>query len=88
LGGNSERTTPFGKVVMRMNSSGHRWMTKGGTGDVLAGLCAGMMARGMMAIDASCLASYVNGKAGEVLYERRGYSSTASDLLGAISIVV
>ena len=55
---------------------------------ILAGLCAGMMARGMMAFDAACLASYVNGKAGEILFERRGYSSTASDLLDAISIVV
>ena len=88
LGENIERITPFGKVVMRLNSSGHKWMTKGGTGDVLAGLCAGMMARGMMAFDAACLASYVNGKAGEVVFERRGYSSTASDLLDAISIVV
>jgi NAD(P)H-hydrate epimerase len=88
LGEHIERTTPFGKVVMRINDSGHPWMTKGGTGDVLAGLSAGLMARGMMPFDAACLAAFINGKAGQVVFERKGYSSTATDLLDAISITI
>jgi len=88
LGKHIQKDMPGGSVLIRTNRSGHPAMSKGGTGDVLAGLCAGMMARGMKTFDAACLAAYINGKAGEVAFERRGYSLCASDLLDVISIVV
>ncbi|MDG6224110.1 MAG: NAD(P)H-hydrate dehydratase [Candidatus Thermoplasmatota archaeon] len=81
--------TPFNDepLLVRRNTSGHPAMSKGGTGDVLAGLCAGLMARGMSTFDSACLGAYLNGKAGEAAFERRGYSMCATDMLDEISII-
>ena len=75
-----------GTVKMRLNSAGVPSMSTGGTGDVLAGLCAGLASRGMELFDSGCLASYINGKAGEEAFASRGYSMLASDLLDHIII--
>jgi NAD(P)H-hydrate epimerase len=56
-------------------------MSVGGTGDVLSGICGGLMSRGMKSFDAACVASYINGKAGESVFSEIGHSLSASSLL-------
>jgi NAD(P)H-hydrate epimerase len=70
--------SPEGKV--KYNSTGNPGMTVGGTGDVLAGLVGGFLAQGLSSFDAACCAAFVNGCAGDGLYEEKGYAFSASDL--------
>jgi len=66
------------------NRTGNDGMTVGGTGDVLAGLCAGLVAQGRPLYAAACEAARVNGLAGDFLLAETGYGFLASDLLGII----
>lgn len=58
---------------------GNEGMTKGGTGDVLAGLIAALYCKNDAFLAASA-ASYINKKAGEDLYKTAGPFYNASDL--------
>lgn len=66
---------------------GNAGMTKGGTGDVLAGLVAALYAKNDAFLSA-CAASYINKKAGESLFEKMGYYFNASDLADEIPKVM
>lgn len=68
-------------------SGGNSGMTKGGTGDVLAGLVAALYAKND-AFLASCAASYINKKAGESLFQKVGIYFNASDLADEIPKVM
>lgn len=58
---------------------GNAGMTKGGTGDVLAGLVAALNCKNDPLLAAKA-GSYINKKAGESLFEKVGYNFNASDL--------
>ncbi len=58
---------------------GNQGMTKGGTGDVLAGLAAALACKNDLFL-AACGASLINKKAGEALAARVGFYYNASDL--------
>ena len=58
---------------------GNQGMTKGGTGDVLAGLVGSFYCKNDAFLSASC-ASFINKKAGEELYKTMGLYYNASDL--------
>ena len=62
------------------NETGSSTMTVGGTGDLLAGLIASMIAQGLDPADASRLAVYINGKAGELANDEYGNGATAKDI--------
>lgn len=62
---------------------GNAGMTKGGTGDVLAGLVASLYAKNNAFLSA-CSASYINKKAGESLGEKVGLYFNATDLVNEI----
>lgn len=62
---------------------GNAGMTKGGTGDVLAGLVAAFYAKNDAFLSAVC-ASFINKKAGESLAEKAGLYFNASDLVNEI----
>ncbi len=66
---------------------GSAGMTKGGTGDVLAGLVAGLYAKSP-AMAACVVASQVNKKAGENLEKKVGVFFAANDLLVAVQKVL
>lgn len=68
-------------------AGGNAGMTKGGTGDVLAGLVAALSCRNELFLSAVC-ASYVNKKAGERLFKRVGYYFNATDLSDEIPKVM
>lgn len=62
-----------------LNKAGNAGMTKGGTGDVLAGLLCALYAKNG-ALEAARAAAYINGMAGDLLFKERGYAYCASDL--------
>jgi len=72
-----------GKEVA-LNETGSALMTKGGTGDTLAGICGALMARGIEPFMAGEAGAYINGKAGELAAKKFGESLTATDLIEAI----
>lgn len=80
---------PLAQDEIRCNriSGGNAGMTKGGTGDVLAGLVAALYCKNEAFISA-CAASYVNKKAGDSLYKKAGYYFNSSDLVDEIPKVM
>ncbi|MBN2518819.1 MAG: NAD(P)H-hydrate dehydratase [Candidatus Altiarchaeota archaeon] len=76
------------KGSVKLNETGNPFMAKGGTGDVLAGLCAGFIAQGVEPLKATYMAAFVNGLAGNVAYSEKSISMLASDVLGQISSVM
>lgn len=68
-------------------SGGNAGMTKGGTGDVLAGLIAALACNNDLSL-AALAGSYFNKKAGESLFKRVGYYFNASDLADEIPKVM
>ncbi|MBS3118568.1 NAD(P)H-hydrate dehydratase [Candidatus Woesearchaeota archaeon] len=65
-----------------LNKSGNPGMAKAGTGDVLAGLCAGFYAQTKDAFKSAMASSFVNGKLADLLLKRKGgYSFISSDIL-------
>lgn len=66
---------------------GNAGMTKGGTGDVLAGLVASLACNNDVFL-AAAAGSYFNKKAGEALFERVGYYFNATDLVQEIPVVM
>ena len=70
------------------NNTGTSFMTKGGTGDILAGILGAILARGVDYMQAAHAAAYINGKAGEMASEKFGESLAASDLFKFLPKVI
>lgn len=65
-----------------VNSTGNPGMATGGTGDVLTGLIAALLAQGLGAFAAAQLGVYLHGRAGDLARDHLGeVSLIASDLL-------
>lgn len=65
-----------------VNPTGNPGMATGGTGDVLTGLIAGLLAQGLDALDATLVAVYLHGLAGDLAASRMGEAPlAASDLI-------
>jgi NAD(P)H-hydrate epimerase len=71
----------FNNEKIHKNKSGHDSMTVAGTGDILAGLCAGYLAQSKDLFETAKKAAYVNGKTGEYMYKKKGYSYVAGEML-------
>ena len=63
-------------------------MTVGGTGDVLSGLAAGLLARTNKPFDAAVAAVYLNGIAGSIASKRTGLHMVATDLIDTLPTVM
>ncbi len=68
-------------------TGGNAGMTKGGTGDVLAGLVAALYCK-HDALTAAVVGSYVNKKAGEELWQKVGPYFNAQELVEAVPEVL
>jgi len=65
----------------RYNWTGTPAMSVGGTGDVLAGLIAGLRAQGVSSFLSASVGAFVNGAAGMLAFRAKGAGLIASDLL-------
>jgi hydroxyethylthiazole kinase-like uncharacterized protein yjeF len=64
-------------------------LASAGTGDVLAGIIAGLSAQGLTPFDAAALGVYLHGRTGEMVREILGDTGMiASDLLTALPVVI
>ena len=63
-------------------------MTVGGTGDVLSGLVAGILAKNRNALESAAAATFINGMAGKLVQKKLGLHITAMDLIDAIPQVM
>lgn len=73
---------PDGEV--RINPTGTPFLATGGTGDVLTGMIAAYLARGVPAGDAATLGAFVHGLAGDAAGEAAGEGAIAWDVAEAI----
>lgn len=71
-----------------VNETGNPYMTKGGTGDVLAGICGALLARGVSAFDAAVAGAYISGAAGDAAAKMHGESLLATDVIAEIAGIV
>ena len=84
------------KDKIKLNYTGNPAMTVGGTGDVLAGLCAGFYAQSSLSnlsneerlFNSACAAAFVNGLAGDKVEKVVGNGLIASDLLKEIGKII
>jgi NAD(P)H-hydrate epimerase len=64
-------------------------LASAGTGDVLAGVIAGLLAQGLKLFDAAAAGVYIHGMAGEAVKERLGDAGMiASDLLPELPVII
>jgi len=68
----------------RFNTTGNAGMTSAGTGDVLSGIAAGLLSKGMSCFDAAALSAFISGRAGEHAFEEMSYGMTATDIIDSI----
>ncbi|MEK7814438.1 MAG: ADP/ATP-dependent (S)-NAD(P)H-hydrate dehydratase, partial [Chloroflexota bacterium] len=68
--------------LVRVSPFANPALASGGTGDVLTGIIAGLMAQGLTPYDATCCGVYLHGQAAEAVRRARGDTGTlASDLI-------
>jgi NAD(P)H-hydrate epimerase len=65
----------------KLNRSGVSAMTVGGTGDVLTGIVAALLAHDEPAFRAAAAAAFISGKAGEMAFDERGDHIIATDCI-------
>ncbi len=82
-------TVTAGAGGTSFQTAGCSAMAKGGSGDVLAGIIAGLIAQGMVPEEAAHLGVYVHGLAGSRAARIKGsYSVLARDLIDAVGAVM
>lgn len=67
-----------------VSAGGGPSMTVGGTGDVLSGLLAGLLARNRSPVEAAAAAAFLNGQAGAAVQKGMGLHMVASDLVAKL----
>lgn len=75
-------------VRVKFNRTGNPGMTVGGTGDVLAGICVGLLAKGVEPFDAARIAAFTNGAAGDLAFNDQCYGLLATDVIDNIPAVM
>ena len=67
------------------NTTGNSALAKAGCGDVLAGMISSFIAQGMDIFEATCMAVYAHGLAGDLVKDEiTAYCSTPVDILNAL----
>lgn len=81
---NTAVAIPHGDEIY-INQSGNSGMSTGGSGDVLDGIIAGLIAQGAEPYTAATLGVYIHGLAGDIASEMLSeYSVMASDIINAL----
>lgn len=77
----------YGKSGIFVNATGNSGQAKGGSGDLLSGLLAGILAQGANGEQSAVCASYILGKTAEIVAKDKGeYALIASDIIDDINI--
>ena len=75
-------------VVTYINQKQTPSMTVGGTGDILSGLVATMLAKNTNPIEAASVAVYINGRSGKLAQEKYGCHIVATDLIEMLPYIM
>ncbi|UCE09723.1 MAG: NAD(P)H-hydrate dehydratase [Candidatus Thorarchaeota archaeon] len=70
--------------AFKLNRTGVPAMTVGGTGDVLTGICAALLAQKEESLHCASAAAFVSGIAGELAFEKLGNHILATDVIEMI----
>jgi NAD(P)H-hydrate epimerase len=73
---------------VEINKVGNAGMTVGGSGDVLSGVVASLMAQGVNGYHAARCAAYLNGMAGDMLMAEKAFGYSSSDLAEKIPYAI
>ena len=71
-----------------VDHEGSPYMTKGGYGDLVAGVAGAVVARGYSPFEAGKVAAYIVGRAGSMASKKFGESTLASDTLDEIPFAI
>ena len=75
--------TPSGQLIF--NSTGNPGMSTAGSGDVLTGILAGLLAQGYSAEETATTGVYLHGRAGDIALERESEESLiAGDIISCL----
>lgn len=78
--------TPEGNVLV--NTTGNSGMAKGGSGDVLTGMIASLLAQGATAVQAAAAGVWIHGRAGDLAAQRlTQYAMTPEDMITELPTV-
>ena len=72
----------------KLNFTGNPGMTVGGTGDVLSGIVAAFLAQQIDPFEAAVAGAFVNGVAGDFVFQEKGYHMVSTDLIQRIPQVL
>ena len=75
-----------GKSI-KLNRTGNPGMSVGGTGDVLAGIVGGILAKGVDPFNAVRMGAFMCGYAGDLAFKEKSYSLLATDIIEKIPCV-
>ena len=79
-GARTVTASPDGRIWI--NSSGNPGMATGGSGDVLTGVVAGLLAQGLDALRSAAAGAFLHGLAGDLAARRKGLRGLlAGDIL-------
>lgn len=70
------------------NKTNSVYMAKPGTGDVLAGIAASLIAQGNTIIDSALASAYINGYAGRLVSKEKGPALSPLDIIEKIPLVI
>ncbi|HEX9908419.1 MAG TPA: NAD(P)H-hydrate dehydratase [Thermoplasmata archaeon] len=73
---------------VKLNRTGNDAMTVGGTGDVLTGVVAGLMAQGASPFASARIGAFMSGLAGDLAFEEKSYGLLATDVIHKIPFVL
>jgi NAD(P)H-hydrate epimerase len=73
---------------VKLNKTGNPGMTVGGTGDVLAGVVAGLATQNIGLCEAAAFGAKIVGTAGDLAYAEKGYGLLASDVLEKVPVAM
>ena len=75
--------------LVAINTTGNQGMATGGTGDVLTGMIAGLLAQGLSPFDAARLSVYLHGHAGDLAAEELSdLAMIAGDVLAHVPFAI
>ena len=63
-------------------------MTVGGTGDVLAGIIGALLSKNIDPFIAIRIAAFLNGEAGNIVFNKKSYGLLATDIIEEIPSVL